>query len=193
MHEAQDRDHELVDRVLAGDREAFSHLLRRHQRAIFNFMYRMSGERGTAEDLVQEIFLKAYIALPHFRKEAAFSTWLFRIAHNHCLNALKERRREVPLDAHTKGPSNPHRFAEVQDPALSVTERLEQRELQAVIQEKLEELSPDHRAVIVLRDIQGLSYDEIASALAIEGGTVRSRLHRARAELKERLRSYLES
>lgn len=193
MLETQDRDHELVDRVLAGDREAFSHLLRRHQRAVLNFMYRMVGERGAAEDLTQEVFLKAYVSLPRFRKEAAFSTWLFRIAHNHCLNALKGRRREIPVGAHTKDLSNPHRFMNVQDPSLSVSERLEQRELQAVIQEKLNELTPDHRVVIVLRDIQGLSYDEIASALDIEGGTVRSRLHRARAELKEKLRTYLET
>ena len=78
------------------------------------------------------------------------------------------------------------------DPSASPEERLEQRELQAVVQEKLAELTPEHRAVLVLRDIQGLSYDEIAAALELEDGTVRSRLHRARMELKERLRGYLE-
>jgi RNA polymerase sigma-70 factor (ECF subfamily) len=92
-----------------------------------------------------------------------------------------------------KGPSNPNRVASVPDPSISASERLEQRELRGVIQEKLGELTPDHRAVVILRDIQGLSYDEIASALDIEGGTVRSRLHRARMELKEKLRTYLET
>lgn len=193
MLETQDRDHELVDRVLAGDREAFAHLLRRHQRTVLNFMYRMVGERGAAEDLTQEVFLKAYVSLPRFRKEATFSTWLFRIAHNHCLNALKGRGREMSESALAKGPSNPNRVASVPDPSISASERLEQRELRGVIQEKLGELTPDHRAVVILRDIQGLSYDEIASALDIEGGTVRSRLHRARMELKEKLRTYLET
>jgi RNA polymerase sigma-70 factor, ECF subfamily len=193
MLETQDRDHELVDRVLAGEREAFAHLLRRHQRTVLNFMYRMVGQGGAAEDLTQEVFLKAYVSLPRFRKEAAFSTWLFRIAHNHCLNALKGRGREISGSFHTQDPSNPDRFASVPDPSLSASEQLEQRELQTVIQEKLNELTPEHRAVVVLRDIQGLSYDEIASTLDIEGGTVRSRLHRARMELKEKLRTYLET
>ena len=193
MLETQDRDHELVDRVLAGDGEAFAQLLRRHQRTVLNFMYRMVGEGGTAEDLTQEVFLKAYVSLPRFRKEAAFSTWLFRIAHNHCLNALKGRGREISGSSHTQDPSNPDRFASVPDPSISASERLEQREFQTVIQAKLNELTPEHRAVVVLRDIQGLSYDEIASTLDIEGGTVRSRLHRARMELKEKLRTYLET
>ncbi len=193
MLEAQDRDHELVDRVLAGDREAFAHLLRRHQRTVLNFMYRMLGQRETAEDLTQEVFLKAYVSLPRFRKEAAFSTWLFRIAHNHCLNALKGRGREIPASSLANDPSNPDRIASVPDPTDAAHGRLEQRELQAIIQEKLAELTPDHRTVVVLRDIQGLSYDEIAAALNIEGGTVRSRLHRARMELKEKLRIYLET
>lgn len=193
MLETPDRDHEMVDRVLAGDREAFAHLLRRHQRTVLNFMYRMVGNRGAAEDLTQEVFLKAYVSLPRFRKEAAFSTWLFRIAHNHCLNVLKGRGREISGSPHTQDASNPDRCARVPDSSISASERLEQRELQAVIQEKLRELTPEHRAVVVLRDIQGLSYDEIASTLDIEGGTVRSRLHRARMELKEKLRTYLET
>ena len=151
------------------------------------------GLADRADDLVQECLERAIRKRSLFRPTGPLQAWLFRIAHNHCLNALKGRRREIPVGAHTKDLSNPHRFVNVQDPSLSVSERLEQRELQAVIQEKLNELTPDHRAVIVLRDIQGLSYDEIASALDIEGGTVRSRLHRARAELKEKLRAYLET
>jgi RNA polymerase sigma-70 factor (ECF subfamily) len=193
MREGQDPDHDVVDRVLAGDREAFGSLVRRHQRMVFNFMYRMVGERATAEDLTQDIFLKAYEALPGFRKGAAFSTWLFRIAHNHCLNALRGKGREISVSALTKDSANPNPIATVRDATVSPDQRLERRELQAVIQEKLAELTPEHRAVLVLRDIQGHSYDEIASALDLEGGTVRSRLHRARMELKEKIRTYLET
>ena len=188
----RDPDHDLVDRVLGGDREAFASLLTRHQKKVFNFMYRMVGERGVAEDLTQEVFLKVYEALPGFRKAAKFSTWLYRIAHNHCLNALKGRGREIAVSALTKEPANGNPVTALVDPSASPEERLEQRELQAVVQEKLAELTPEHRAVLVLRDIQGLSYDEIATALELEDGTVRSRLHRARMELKERLRGYLE-
>jgi RNA polymerase sigma-70 factor (ECF subfamily) len=187
-----DPDHELVDRVLSGDRQAFASLLTRHQKRIFNFMYRMVGERGAAEDLTQEVFLKAYEALPRFRKASRFSTWLYRIAHNHCLNALKGRGREIAVSALTKEPTHDNPVTAQVDPSASPEERLEQRELQVVVQEKLAELTPEHRAVLVLRDIQGLSYDEIAMALELEDGTVRSRLHRARMELKERLRGYLE-
>lgn len=193
IHEGQDSDRELVDRVVAGDREAFTPLLQRYQRKILNFMYRMIGERDVAEDLTQEVFLKAYEALPRFRKEAAFSTWLFRIAHNHCVNSLKRRKREIPMAALEKDPPNGNPLARLADPSPSTEQNLEQRELRAIIQEKLAELTPEHRAVLVLRDIQGLSYDEIASTLELEGGTVRSRIHRARMELKEKLRSYLEA
>jgi RNA polymerase sigma-70 factor (ECF subfamily) len=189
----RDSDHDLVDRVLAGDREAFTSLLLRHQRRIFNFMYRMVGERAAAEDLTQEVFLKAFEALPRFRKAATFSTWVFRIAHNHCLNVLKERRREVILAPRTDAPSSSNPFPTLADPSPTTERVLEQQELQAVVQQQLGELTPEHRAILVLRDIQGLSYDEIAAALDLEEGTVRSRLHRARMALKERLRNYLET
>jgi RNA polymerase sigma-70 factor, ECF subfamily len=191
--EGRDTDHDLVDRVLAGDREAFTAILERHQRRIFNFVYRMVGDRTTAEDVTQEVFLKAYEALPRFRKAAAFSTWLFRIAHNHCLNVLKERRREVVMGRPADGSADANPVPQIVDPSASAEEVLEQRELQALVHDKLNELTPDYRAILVLRDVQGLSYEEIAAALEIELGTVRSRLHRARGELKEKLRSYLGS
>ncbi|MFQ5840199.1 MAG: sigma-70 family RNA polymerase sigma factor [Candidatus Methylomirabilales bacterium] len=188
-----DPDHELVDRVLAGDGDAFTPLLLKHQRKVLNFLYRMVGERATAEDLTQEVFLKAYTALPRFRKEAAFSTWLFRIAYHHCLNALKGRGREIAASVLAKGPSNPNPLTRLADPSTTADEQMEQQELRAVVQEKLAELTPEHRAVLVLRDIQGLSYQEIAETLQLEGGTVRSRIHRARMELKQKLQGYLEA
>jgi RNA polymerase sigma-70 factor, ECF subfamily len=189
----RDVDRELVDRVLAGDREGFSSLVLRHQKMVLNFMYRMVGERAFAEDLTQEVFLKAYEALPRFRGEAAFPTWLYRIAHNHCLNALKRKGREIPVTALAKDPADGNPLTRSPDPAAPADELLERRELHAVVQAKLAELTPEHRAVLVLRDIQGLSYDEIAVALNLEGGTVRSRIHRARMELKEKIRPYLEA
>lgn len=187
----RDLDQELVNQVLAGDRDAFTSLLQRHQRRILNFMYRMVNERGFAEDLTQEVFLKVYEALPRFRGEASFATWIFRIAHNHCLNAVKRKGREVPATALAKNAANKNPLMHSPDPSPPPDELLEQQEFRALVQAKLAELTPEHRAVLVLRDIQGLSYDEIASALSLEGGTVRSRIHRARMELKEKIRSYL--
>ncbi len=189
----RDVDHALVDQVLAGDRDAFTALLQRHQRMIFNFMYRMIGERSDAEDLTQEVFLKAYEALPRFRGESAFGTWLYRIAHNHCVNVLKRKGREIPATELANDASHGNPLTRSPDPAAPPDELLEQRELRAVVQAKLAELTPEHRAILVLRDIQGLSYDEIATTLDLEGGTVRSRIHRARMELKEKIRSYLEA
>lgn len=160
---------------------------------IFNFLYRMVGERSHAEDLTQEVFLKAYEALPRFRGESAFGTWLYRIAHNHCLNALKRRGREIPVTELGNDASHGNPLTRSADPSAPPDELLEQRELRAVVQAKLAELTPEHRAILVLRDIQGLSYDEIAATLDLEGGTVRSRIHRARMELKEKIRSYVEA
>ena len=193
INERQDPDQDLVERVLAGEGDAFTPLLLKYQGKILNFLYRMSGDREMAEDLAQEVFLKAYEGLPRFRKEATFSTWLYRIAHNHGLNVLKGKRREIAETALAYHPSNHNPFTMLADPSTSAEQRLQQRELQAVIQERLAELTPEHRAALVLRDIQGLTYEQIASALDLEMGTVRSRIHRARMELKERLRSYLET
>ena len=180
-----DDDLPLVVRARAEDTEAFEALVRKHQGWVFTLAYRMLGDRADAEEVAQEIFLKAYRGLGRFKGDARFSTWLYRIATNHCLNHLESRRRRV--GSHT----NPgHLVERVSDPAPRPDQVVEQADVRHLVQQALLRLTPEHRGILVLREIQGLSYEEIGELLGLESGTVRSRLHRARMELKERLNPY---
>ena len=188
-----DEDQRLVDRARAGDVRAFEALVRRYERWVFTLALRMVGNRGDAEDVAQEVFLKAYRGLPGFRGAARFSTWLYAIASHHCLNHLA-RRNSMARRAERSGPSSDGRGGElpsapdrVADPTPGPDAALERNELRRTIQQELLQLAEHHRIVLVLRDIQGMSYEEIAATLGVELGTVRSRLHRARMELKARL------
>jgi RNA polymerase sigma-70 factor (ECF subfamily) len=190
---APDEDRRLVDRAKAGDVEAFETLVRRYQRWVFTLALRMLGDRLDAEDMAQEVFLKAYRGLAGFRGGARFSTWLYAIASHHCLNYLTSRtaqlRRLRPVDEPAAGPGAAASSAldRIADEAPGPDAAAEQRELRRAIQEELLQLTEDHRIVVVLRDIHGMPYEDIADTLGIELGTVRSRLHRARMELKTRL------
>jgi RNA polymerase sigma-70 factor (ECF subfamily) len=188
-----DEDRQLVDRATAGDIGAFEALVRRYQGWVFTLALRMVGDRADAEDMAQEVFLKAYRGLAGFRGGARFSTWLYAVASHHCLNHLASRTARLrrlrrvdgpPPEPGTTGSSPLDRIA---DEAPGPDAAAEQGELRRVIQDELLQLTEDHRIVIVLRDLQGLPYEDIANALGIELGTVRSRLHRARMELKARL------
>jgi RNA polymerase sigma-70 factor, ECF subfamily len=190
---AADQDRRLVDLAQHGDVRAFEALVRRYQRWVFTLVLRMAGDRADAEDLAQEVFLKAYRGLSSFRGGSRFSTWLYAIASHHCLNHLASRgyrtRRETRSDAQTdaSGRVLPAGVERVADEAPGPDAALEQRDLRRAIEDALAHMTADHRMAVVLRDIQGLSYEEIADTLGVELGTVRSRLHRARMELKARL------
>lgn len=184
----------LVDQAREGDTRAFEALVRRYQRWVFTLALRMVGDRAEAEDLAQEIFLKAYRGLSGFKGTSRFSTWLYSIASHHCLNSLAARRRRP---ASASGGAAGSRGTGQDDPATAVDRlanggpradaMLEREELARIVQAELRNLRRDHRLILILRDIQGLSYEEIADALRLELGTVRSRLHRARMEMKARL------
>ena len=178
-----DNDLAAIERASAGDGAAFEALVRKYQGWVFTLAYRMLGDRGEAEEMAQEIFLKAYQALKRFERKAKFSTWLYRIATNHCVNHLESRRRRPQ--------GHPAPLVEqVADPTPGADRALEQDDLRRLVKEELLRLTPEHRAILVLRDIQGLAYDEIGELLGLGPGTVRSRLHRARMDLKERLKPY---
>ncbi len=195
---APDEDRELVDRVLAGDAGAFEALVRRYQGWVFTLALRMLGDRAEAEDVAQEVFLKAYRGLKSFKGASRFSTWLYAIASHHCLNHLQARARR-PRPYSGKGgeaagaggddPGDP--VDRLPDGAPRADALLERADLERIVQAELQHLTEEHRAVLVLRDIQGLTYEEIAQALGLELGTVRSRLHRARLEMKARLAPHL--
>jgi RNA polymerase sigma-70 factor (ECF subfamily) len=192
-----DPDRESVALAQAGDTRAFEVLVRRYQRWVFTLALRMLGDRAEAEDAAQEVFVRAYRGLREFQGASRFSTWLYAIASRHCLTALQARARR-PRPAGTPGGGAgagddppPDLVVRLPDGAPLADAVLERLEVAALVQEEVQRLSEDHRAVLVLRDIQGLAYEEIAEVLGLELGTVRSRLHRARMELKARLAPHL--
>jgi RNA polymerase sigma-70 factor (ECF subfamily) len=159
------------------DPEAFGVLAQRYQDRLFNFLYRMTGNRHDAEDLAQEVLIRVYRALPRFRTELPFRPWLYKIATNVAINHLKARRVTVELeDVH---PSK----AAFASPGASA----ESRETQRAVGQAIEDLPETYRAVILMRHIEELSYEEIAQALDVPLGTAKVRLHRARLLLQEKL------
>jgi len=175
-------DAELVAQAQQGDAEAFEQLLDRHQRYAFNLAYRVLGDYAEAEDVTQEAFVRAWRGLPGFRGQARFTTWLYRIVHNLCLNRLPGLQQELlqtePLDE------------VLVSPAPSLLDTFEAREQAAFLHAELERLPDKYRLVLTLRYLQNLSYDEIAAALGVPMGTVKTHICRARRLLTERLRQW---
>lgn len=186
-----DPDGELIGRFLAGDEGAFNRLVLSYQNRVYGLCYRMMGNQEEALEVSQEVFITVYKSLPGFRGDSRFSTWLYRVTVNHCKNRLKylSRRKyyqSETLDEPREGSEGELR-RQVADEGLDPLERLTQKEVQALVQEKMKELDEDQRTVLFLRDIEGLSYQEIADILGLQEGTVKSRIHRARLELKGKL------
>ena len=177
-------DAECVRKLQRGETDAFETLIRRHQKTIFNLAYRMLGDYDEAAEISQEAFLSAYRAIGNFRGDANFSTWLYRIALNHATTRCKSlntlQQRSVPIE-NTEPASDPH-----PGPA----ESMEKKEIRQRVQQALNRLDPEDAAVILLRDLQDVPYEEVARVLEIPVGTVKSRLHRARQALKSELASY---
>ena len=188
-------DKELVALSQKGDGAAFAQLVERHQRQLFRLALRMTGSEADAQEVLQEAFLNAYQKLPLFRGEAQFSSWLYRIAANSALMRLRRKRRapdtvpDEPLEL--TGP----RFNEQggyeapprSDWSQRADEKLESRELGQAIDKAVAELPDDYRTVFLLKDVDGLSNEEIAHALELSVPAVKSRLHRARLALREKL------
>ncbi|HEX8202043.1 MAG TPA: sigma-70 family RNA polymerase sigma factor [Isosphaeraceae bacterium] len=182
-------DQPLIDACRAGQTEAFGELVRRHQGRLYPTILRLTGCAEDAHDLLQDAFLRAYEKLGRFHGESSFYTWLYRIAVNLALSGRRRRRTTLRLSGTRRdAPIDPPDDPEQSDPTLP----LERAERSARIQEALNALAPDHRAVVVLKEFDGLRYEEVAAVLGIPVGTVRSRLHRARGELRQRLRGIVE-
>ena len=174
-------ERELVDAARREDRDAFKALYERYRDRIYNLAFYSLGEALWAEDVLQIVFMKIYRGLPGFRYEASLSTWIYRIALNECQNQLQRRgARYVPLDAILGSDQ------EFDTGGLPDAEQIE-RERRQILRDAVMDLSPKLRAVVVLKYIEGLSYDEIAGVLECAPGTVASRLNRALAELETRL------
>jgi len=178
-------DERCVERIKSGETELFEVLIRRHQKKIFNLVYRMIGDYDDASEAAQEVFLSAYKSIRQFRADAKFSTWLYRIALNQASVQRKSltRRRQRTVSLLDSDPVDPA----FKDPALSVV----QREIQFQVHNAMKSLAPDHASVVLLIDMQGVSYEDAAQMLEIKIDTVKTRLHRARLALKTRLMALL--
>ncbi len=189
-----DPDAPLVRRAKAGDRQAYELLVAGHQRRVFNVAYRFLGDYDEALDMAQDAFIQAWRNLGGFREEARFGQWLLAIVMNLCRNRLKAwkrraRSRTDSLDEPLGEDGGLRR--ELPDPAPASLERLEARQLEELVREEMRRVEGEFREVLVLRELQGISYEEIAGVLGVPVGTVKSRLHRGRAELASRLRARL--
>src|SRR5215813_10273798 len=185
----------FVMRLQANEDAAYDELVRTYSASIFHVAYRMLGDTAEASDIVQEIFLKVFRNIGGFKGEAALKTWIFKIAFSEILNRLrwwKRRRRfaTVSLDDQPNGNGTGHART-LASSSPTPEQVLQSKEQEAAIQQALARLSSDHRSIIVLRDIEGFSYNEIADVLGVSVGTVKSRLARARADLKKSLMRYL--
>jgi RNA polymerase sigma-70 factor, ECF subfamily len=174
----------FVERLRAGDARAFEELVATHQHRVFGVALRMLDSAAEAEEVAQETFLRAHASLAEFRGEARLSTWLYAIVSRLCLNRLAsaDRRTARPGDA---------MLLRVADGAADPQDSAERGELEAALRRAIADLPEERRVVVILRDLEGLAYDEIAAALGIEAGTVRSRLHRARMDLKDKMERFL--
>lgn len=177
-----DEEAELVRRAQAGDTEAFAALVALHQQFVYNLAWRVTGDAYEAEDLAQEAFVRAWVALPRFRGEARWRTWLYRIVTNVCYNRLPHLRRELlALDVETVD-TMPEQCSPDPSDALEAGER------RAYLHREIEALPGGYRLLVMLRFLQDLSYEEIAKVTGLPLGTVKTGLFRARARLRAALR-----
>ena len=193
-----DLDDELMERYRAGDEDAFTLLVRRHQQPLINFIARYINDRDGAEDLAQETFVRIFKASPRYKPgQAHFKTWMYHIAANLCKNELRNRgrRNRYRVDNVIEGNGDSERIDLIEsapaDAAFQPEVALERKELHDAIQSAIAELPEQYRAPLVLRDLQGLSYDEISETLGLRSGTTKSRINRARLMLKDKLKSYV--
>ena len=184
-------DRALVARILEGDRDRFTDLVRRYEKRLVNYVYRITHRYEEAHDLAQEIFVKVYLAIDRYDPKYQFSTWLFRIAQNASIDALRKKSLpEVPLARPTE--DDPQKEREFADTGVSPERALKNKQLAAAIDKAVENLPPDYRELIQLRHFAELSYEEIASMKKLPLGTVKNKLFRARNLLKTALDSFVE-
>ncbi|MDD9268516.1 RNA polymerase sigma factor [Paenibacillus sp. GCM10023248] len=166
--------YDLISKASNGDKDAFALLVKRFKSSVYRYAYGMLSDRMEAEDVAQEAFIKAFYSLPKLEHGFAFTSWLTRIVSNLCYDRLNQRKKEN---------TSPQEWVET-----TARVDLERTDLQMSIQEALDTLSPEHREVIILRDVEGYSYDEIAGIIDIPIGTVKSRINAARLLLRKELK-----
>lgn len=182
---------ELVQLARRGDLEAFAELARRYQDELVNYIAKFCGSSDDANDVAQEALVKAFTKLGSFKGNSSFKTWLYRIATNHCIDAARKQQRvpaPFPLDAE---PEEGRALVDTLEAEGEPLSQLTAWELQREVRKAILQLPPKLRAVLVLHDLQGLQYGEIAEVVGVPLGTVKSRIHNAREQLKTTLRAYV--
>jgi RNA polymerase sigma-70 factor (ECF subfamily) len=182
-------DLELIRRFQLGDVKAFESLVNQYQQRVANTVYSVLGRNCDVEDLAQEVFIKVYHSLKHLVLRGSFSSWLYRVTVNLCIDEIRRKklRRFFSIETVSEDELDVHRH-----PPAEASAVLEGKELAQTIENAIGELKPEHRIVIVLRDVEGVSQDEMSEILNLPIGTVKSRIFRAREELRKKLEPYLE-
>ena len=196
-------DDELMERFQKGDEDAFTLLVRRHEKPLINFIAQFIGDRDSAEDLAQDTFIRIFQAAPRYKPgRAQFNTWMYHIASNLCKNELRNRARRdrhwvdntVKDEEEDAGAGIESRIANAPaDAAYEPDVVLQRKELRDALRKAIAALPEQYREPLVLRDIQGLSYEEISKVLGIRAGTTKSRINRARLILKDKLKPFMEA
>jgi RNA polymerase sigma-70 factor (ECF subfamily) len=185
----------LLRRLRDRDERAFRELIDEHRDRVFNITYRMLGNRHEAEDVAQEVFISVFKTIDSFREESKFSTWLYRVTVNHCKNRIKylarrhDRDRDE-LDESTGHVNGYHHGGPTH--AAEPDRALASAQMEKLLQEAIASLDDDHRVVVVLRDVEDLSIEEICEITGLPDGTVKSRLHRARLVLRKKMQRHVE-
>lgn len=180
-------DRDIIERVLDGDSDAFSLLVEKYQTKVYNLALRMSGNEDDAFDLAQDSFVRAWRNLGSFQFESSFSTWLFRLTSNICLDFLRAKKRRAAVSLTVTDEEDEESQLAVPDPGKTPEEAVIAAEDRALLTRALNELPADQRQILTLRAIDDLSYAEIAEILHLQEGTVKSRLSRARTALRNKL------
>ncbi len=172
-----------VQRVLDGDVNEYEKLVLEYQKNVYNLALRMTGDAEDAADMAQEAFIKAYNSLASYRGDSKFSVWLYRIVSNVCLDFLRARKRRQTVSLSVVDDEGEETELEISDESASPEKLLERSMTRDAVRRGLQELTPEYRQILILRELQGMSYDEIAETLGLESGTVKSRIFRARKKL----------
>ena len=182
----------LLRRLRDRDERAFRELLEGHRDRVYNITFRMLGNRAEAEDVAQEVFITVFKTIETFREESKFSTWLYRVTVNHCKNRIKYLARRHDRDRDELDESSNGHNGAIGSPAPASPDRaLEGAQMEKLLQEAIGSLDEEHRVVVVLRDVEDLSIEEICKITDLPDGTVKSRLHRARLALRKKLQRHV--
>ncbi|MEH7093518.1 RNA polymerase sigma factor SigW [Neobacillus vireti] len=177
-----------IKQVIKGDQDAFGEIVEIYKNSVYQLCYRMLGNRHEAEDLAQEAFIRAYVNIQSFNQDLKFSTWLFRIATNLCIDRLRKKKPDYYLDAEVAGTEGLTMYSQISSDSPLPESEVESLELQETVQKEILKLPEKYRSAIVLKYMEDMSLNEISEILDLPLGTVKTRIHRGREALRQQLR-----